>query len=203
MYVFCFGNRHLHILPGRVRVTLRPFARHQKIKYNSRAIALSPNCHKEQLSSKNLFSDVFAFGRVILFAYSRPKLDLPFQIILGKKINETPFPLSRIFNTHKSKQRCAYRFVGNLQVLVGGHGKLTVQTPSIRCRKEKTHSNECVFLLETGIYISSQAVSSQVLSAQLSLTSVFGMRTGGTSASLTPVMDEGRCAFALRTFTTA
>ena len=69
--------------------------------------------------------------------------------------------------------------------------------------KEKTHSNECVFLLETGIYISSQAVSSQVLSAQLSLTSVFGMRTGGTSASLTPVMDEGRCTFVLRTFTTA
>lgn len=41
------------------------------------------------------------------------------------------------------------------------------------------------FLLETGIYISSQAVSSQVLSAQLSLTSVFGMRTGGP-LSLSP-----------------
>lgn len=65
------------------------------------------------------FSDAFAFGRVLLFANSRPKLDLPFQIILGKKINAPPFPLSRIFNAHKSKQRCAYRFVGNLQVLVG------------------------------------------------------------------------------------
>ena len=41
--------------------------------------------------------------------------------------------------------------------LLAGHGKQTVQTPSIRCRKEKTHSIECVFLLETGIYISSQA----------------------------------------------
>ena len=40
---------------------------------------------------------------------------------------------------------------------LAGHGKQTVQTPSIRCRKEKTHSIECVFLLETGIYISSQA----------------------------------------------
>ena len=70
--------------------------------------------------------------------------------------------------------------------------------------KNKRHTRLCMsFVLETGIYISSQAVSSQVLSAQLSLTSVFGMRTGGTSASLTPVMDEGRCAFALRTFTTA
>ena len=43
--------------------------------------------------------------------------------------------------------------------LLAGHGNLTVQTPSSRCRKEKTHSFECVFLLETGIYISSQAVS--------------------------------------------
>ena len=42
------------------------------------------------------------------------------------------------------------------------------------------------FLLETGIYISSQAVSSQVLSAQLSLTSVFGMRTGGSSLLSSP-----------------
>ncbi len=41
--------------------------------------------------------------------------------------------------------------------LLAGHGNLTVQTPSIRCRKEKTHSNECVFLLGTGIYISFQA----------------------------------------------
>lgn len=40
---------------------------------------------------------------------------------------------------------------------LAGHGKQTVQTPSIRCRKEKTHSIECVFLLETGIYISSRA----------------------------------------------
>lgn len=68
--------------------------------------------------------------------------------------------------------------------------------------KEKTHSFECVFV-ETGIYISSQAVSSQVLSAQLSLTSVFGMRTGGTSASSTPVIVEGLCTNVHRTFTTA
>ena len=33
--------------------------------------------------------------------------------------------------------------------------------------------------MECGDSLSSQAVTSQVLSAQLSLTSVFGMRTGG------------------------
>ena len=42
------------------------------------------------------------------------------------------------------------------------------------------------FLREAGIYLFSQAVSSQLSSAQVSLTSVFGMGTGGTSPSLTP-----------------
>ena len=39
---------------------------------------------------------------------------------------------------------------------------------------------------EAGIYLFSQAVSSQLSSAQVSLTSVFGMGTGGTSPSSTP-----------------
>ena len=42
------------------------------------------------------------------------------------------------------------------------------------------------FFREAGIYLFSQAVSSQLSSAQVSLTSVFGMGTGGTSPSLTP-----------------
>lgn len=68
------------------------------------------------------------------------------------------------------------------------HGQVFAMKLKRRYIKQKTYTNVYVFVLETGIYISSQAVSSQVLSAQLSLTSVFGMRTGGTSASLTPVM---------------
>ena len=39
-----------------------------------------------------------------------------------------------------------------------------------------------------GISLSFQAVTSQVFSAPLSLTSVFGMGTGGPSASLTPTI---------------
>ena len=39
-----------------------------------------------------------------------------------------------------------------------------------------------------GISLSSQAVTSQVFSAPLSLTSVFGMGTGGPSASSTPTI---------------
>ena len=39
---------------------------------------------------------------------------------------------------------------------------------------------------DVGEYLSSRAVSSQVLSAQQSLTSVFGMGTGGPSALITP-----------------
>ena len=41
--------------------------------------------------------------------------------------------------------------------LLAGHGTLTVQTPSIRCREEKHIRLSVFFLLETGIYISSQA----------------------------------------------
>ena len=37
-----------------------------------------------------------------------------------------------------------------------------------------------------GIYLSSRHVAMQVLSARQSLTSVFGMGTGGPSASITP-----------------
>ena len=39
-------------------------------------------------------------------------------------------------------------------------------------------------------YLSSRAVTSQVLSAQMSLTSVFGMGTGGPSSQSTPTMEE-------------
>ena len=48
--------------------------------------------------------------------------------------------------------------------------------------KQKAHGNRVLFVLETGVVILSRAVSSQVPSALMSLTSVFGMRTGGTSS---------------------
>jgi hypothetical protein len=40
-------------------------------------------------------------------------------------------------------------------------------------------------------YLSSQAVSSQVFSAQVSLTAVFGMGTGGPSPQSTPTISTG------------
>ena len=40
--------------------------------------------------------------------------------------------------------------------------------------------------MESGNNLSSRSVARRVLSAQLSLTSVFGMRTGGTSALSSP-----------------
>ena len=47
---------------------------------------------------------------------------------------------------------------------------------------------QAAFFREAGIYLFSQAVSSQLSSAQVSLTSVFGMGTGGTSPSSTPAI---------------
>ena len=49
--------------------------------------------------------------------------------------------------------------------------------------KEKPHSFECGLCWR---YLSSRAVTSQVLSALMSLTSVFGMGTGGPSSQSTP-----------------
>lgn len=62
----------------------------------------------------------------------------------------------RAYSTRANKSNVALIVLSAIcNFLLAGHGNLTVQTPSIRIRKEKTHSNECVFLLETGIYISS------------------------------------------------
>ena len=44
------------------------------------------------------------------------------------------------------------------------------------------------FSVQVGDYLFSRAVSSELSSAQVSLTSVFGMGTGGTSPSSTPAI---------------
>src|SRR5699024_9135082 len=71
------------------------------------------------------------------------------------------------------------------------------QPPAIppgACRKSDTLKKPPRFtpqgfrLREAGIYLFSQAVSSQLSSAQVSLTSVFGMGTGGASPSSTPAV---------------
>ena len=62
----------------------------------------------------------------------------------------------------------------------------TAAKPSLIHIKTKAASlSETASAFLTGDYLSSQAVSSQVLSAYVSLTAVFGMRTGG-SPQLSP-----------------
>ena len=51
--------------------------------------------------------------------------------------------------------------------------------------KTKAQAIACAFVCD-GVYLSSQAVASQVFSTQVSLTSVFGMGTGGSSPPSTP-----------------
>ena len=51
---------------------------------------------------------------------------------------------------------------------------------------KKERSFERSFLMECGNNLSSRPVAGQVLSARLSLTSVFGMRTGGSSTLSSP-----------------
>ena len=61
---------------------------------------------------------------------------------------------------------------------VGGkHGSCRIRR--FTTQKEHTSVDVCSFCLGCSNYLSSRVVSNKVLSAQVSLTSVFGMRTGG------------------------
>ena len=54
------------------------------------------------------------------------------------------------------------------------------------CKKKSTHLLMNAFFFGCSNNLSSRTVASQVLSALVSLTSVFGMRTGGTSPLTSP-----------------
>ena len=67
----------------------------------------------------------------------------------------------------------------------GSRGSTILRTWPLLSTASKQYTNkkhpshdECFFV--TGDYLSSQAVSNQVLSAYMGLTTVFGMGTGGT-----------------------
>ena len=61
-------------------------------------------------------------------------------------------------------------------------------SPKTVSRQKKNASEFLLkrFFVQVGDYLFSRAVSSELSSAQVSLTSVFGMGTGGTSPSSTP-----------------
>ena len=59
---------------------------------------------------------------------------------------------------------------------------------AFRGKKKPVHQSEPVLCWH---YLSSRAVARKVLSAQMSLTSVFGMGTGGPSPQSTPTREEG------------
>ena len=60
--------------------------------------------------------------------------------------------------------------------------------PEIRKDKKKKRK-AFAFRFCVGVYLSSRAVASQVLSARVSLTAVFGMGTGGPSPLATPTIE--------------
>ena len=62
-------------------------------------------------------------------------------------------------------------------VVGGKHGSCRIRR--FTTQKEHTSTDVCSFCLGCSNYLSSRVVSNKVLSAQASLTSVFGMRTGG------------------------
>ena len=59
--------------------------------------------------------------------------------------------------------------------------------PIVHKNKSRSHLTAAFYV---GVFLSSRAVTSQVLSAPASLTSVFGMGTGGPSPSSTPTISD-------------
>ena len=97
-----------------------------------------------------------------------------------------------------SRVLCQLSYGGMSQILFSIRYKTTVcslliliadQIPFSLCLKLVFGNDERLDLNLTsrvGVYLSSRTVSSQVFSARQSLTSVFGMGTGGPSAYFTP-----------------
>ena len=109
---------------------------------------------------------------------ARPPLRFPLALWRGiLSVSVTHF-LPAPLNRSRRALRCA------LSAILAGHGDFNPAFCSypIVDIKQKAHDFRVLFVLETGVVILSRAVSSQVPSALMSLTSVFGMRTGGTSS---------------------
>ena len=81
-------------------------------------------------------------------------------------------------------QKPAERHIGHFQLFT-----IRAVTAMPRHMKKPPRESEAVFLCWH--YLSSRQVTLQVLSAQTSLTSVFGMGTGGPSSQSIPTMSDG------------
>ena len=66
--------------------------------------------------------------------------------------------------------------------------KVLLVLPTHNIKKQNKNVHPFGWTLDVGISLFFRAVTSQVFSAPLSLTSVFGMGTGGPSASSTPTI---------------
>ena len=92
----------------------------------------------------------------------------------------TAEPTSQVRNQHSKTKKARHISVLLFLAPRVGFGPTTLRLTAGCSTAELTRNMKC------GNSLSSRAVSSQVLSAQLSLTSVFGMETGGSSTLSSP-----------------
>ena len=152
----------------------------------SRPIVLFPPFKRNNKKPKNFPPDVF---RLFLFCscprtkpFSSPMVHKR-QFPQKQAIKNTPQLRARYFvvhhrglepRTHWLRVSCSTNWANGAYKQAPGWAK--------------TRPGGLFFKREVGIYLFSQAVSSQLSSARVSLTSVFGMGTGGTSPSSTPTV---------------
>ena len=120
--------------------------------------------------------------RTHLYPYRTQKLSSPASKILGWR---RPGKIERC--QHKRKRtgetvRFVYSSLARAQIKL----RLLSEEHTSKSPYKSSFLTVC-----TGTALSSQAVSSQVFSTLVSLTSVFGMGTGGTSPPLAPVLRTG------------
>ena len=77
-------------------------------------------------------------------------------------------------------------FIFNAHIIFKAYLPFCIILYGFKTKEKRLRLSSEAYFVQVGDYLFSRAVSSELSSAQVSLTSVFGMGTGGTSPSSTP-----------------
>ena len=117
----------------------------------------------------------------------RPGIVLPLRNMPVASFRQKKAP------TFQSRLLCWHYLSSRVGQVLSWRSNSPVDCCSQNCLEIKKEPSFRLTLLLCWHYLSSRAVARQVLSAQMSLTSVFGMGTGGPSPQSIPTRMDGVC----------